>query len=112
MYATIDASSNNIGTTYGTGAGSLIIDGAPTGGHLGIISTVAKDIVYSITTKPTGSPDDSTTTNPHQWLLPAAPSGGTSANTQDFLIVNKGDRIFIKSPNGTASSGKVTVIIW
>lgn len=112
MYATIDAASNNIPTTFGSGAGSLILDGAPSGGQLAVINTTTSDIVFTVTSKPSAVPDDSTAVNPAQYLVPAAPSGGTVANTHDYMAISKGDRIFIKSPGGTTSSGKVHVIVW
>lgn len=112
MYARINAASNNIPTTFGTGAGSLILNGAPSGGQLMVINTTASDIVYTITSHPTKTPDDSVTTNPAQYLVPAAPTGGGAIATHDFLAISQGDRIFIKAPDGTVSSGKVSIVIW
>lgn len=112
MYATINATSNNIPTTFGIGAGSLILNGAPSGGQLAIINTTTEDIIFTITAHPTTVPDDSVSTNPHQFLVPAAPSGGTAADTHDKFKVTKGDRVFIKSAGSAATSGKVHAVIW
>lgn len=112
MYATVNAASNNIPTAFSTAAGSLIIDGAPSGGQLAIVNTTTEDIVFTITSAPSAVPADSISTNPGQYLVPAAPSGGTVANTHDYLAVTKGDRIFIKSAGSAATTGKVHAIIW
>jgi len=108
MYATINAATNNIPTTYGTGAGSLILNGSPAAGQLTVINTTGSDISFSVTSLPGATPVDSTTTNTNQYIV----VGGSTSSHDKFKIAT-GDRVFIKSLSGSViTSGKVHVIVW
>lgn len=111
MYtAKIVASDNNIPTTFGTGAGSLIVNGAPSSGALGVINTTESVLYVAVTSSPTVVP---VSTLPGKCIpIPAAPTGGTGVAVFDLLKITKGDLIYIRNDSGSAvSAGSVYLFL-
>lgn len=114
MYAVIDASSNNIPVSYDTTAGSRIINGAPTGGHITLYNSTSDFIGVTVQAAGTTAvPSSSISSNTSQYLIWPAPSGGAATTTADFFKIAKGDRVYIKTLNASPmASGKVAVTFW
>lgn len=115
MYASkIVASDNNIPTTYGTGAGSLLVSSLPSSRQIEIINTCESVLVVSV-----GPPSDDQvpnsviTTNRKQLYIPAAPTGSSAGWVKDFFSIRLGDRIYVRSDTGSAvTSGTVYINLW
>jgi hypothetical protein len=110
MYAAkIVASTNNIPTTYDATAGSLVMT-APSAGHLEVINTTTAVLAITIQSKnsPAAIPASSLATNPQQAYVPAAPSGSAAGWVKDGVIIQQGDKIYLRSDSGSSvSSGTV-----
>lgn len=108
MYAgaILDASANNIPTSFSTAAGSKIITSCPSGTAIGFINTTTDVLAVEI-----GSYKD--TTVPSSSLPGKSgfiPASGTGVI--DWFKVTQGDSVFIRATGGsTISSGKVYFFI-
>lgn len=103
----IVASSNNIPTTFGTGAGSLILT-APSAGNVEIINRTLSVLAVAIT-----GDHNVPASTPYVNYIPPAPEGGSAGWVHDRFKVKIGDRIFIRSDTGsTVTSGTVYCNLW
>lgn len=114
MYAVIDASANNIPVAYDTTAGSRIINGAPSGGHITFYNSTSDFIGVCIQSAGTTAvPSSVIGTNTSQYLIWPAPTGGAATTTADIFKIAKGDRVYIKTLNAAPmATGKVAVTFW
>lgn len=105
LAATIDASSNNITTSFGSGAGSKILTGIKNAQHMRVESTCNAALAIAYKAKEGSVPSSA------QAYIAAAPTSGTVIEYFDDIEV--GAAIYIRSDSGgTISSGKVKVSVW
>ena len=115
MYgAKIDSSSNNIPTTFDTTAGSLVIDGTPSSRQIEIINRTTEVLAITLVSKKEGVtvPSSVITTNRRQLYVPPAPTSGTAGWVKDYLKINQGDKLYLRSDGSAASSGNVYINLW
>lgn len=112
MYtAKVDASVNNIPTSFDATAGSKIIASAPSGGVLGVINTT-DSVIYIVWGSFLGGTLPSSTFPGTMLPIPPAPTGGSGCGIFDGAKVTKGDSVYIMTEAATArSSGKVWAAI-
>ena len=113
MYgAIIDASSNNIPTTFDETAGSLIASSLPAGVRIAFVNTTESVLAFSVADY-SAAPSSVIGTNRNQGYIPAAPTGGTASIVLDGIVVSNGGRIYVRSDTGSAvTAGELRVMIW
>ncbi len=112
MYAIINSASNNITTSFGSGAGSLLVNGAPSTGTVSFYNSCTGFVAITIIGTQTTEVPSSDPTVSNQYLLWPAPSGGAATLTADKFPINKGDKVYVRSVSGTLSSGSVAITAW
>ena len=106
--AYLNTSSTNIPTTYGTGAGSLVLTGVGGEGysHMKIVNETSSRIAIALAAKDDAVPDSSTSTNTNQDIVSA-----TSTEFKDDIHIY--DKVYLRSDSGSAiTSGIVAVVLW
>ncbi len=96
---TIVASSNNITTSYGSGAGSQILSSLEYKGNITVQNTTGTAIIVSYT-----SNTCSASSNDDMYVL------NNTANTKYGAAI--GSKVCVRSTSGTISSGTVYAEVW
>lgn len=110
--AKITASSDNIPTTFTSAAGSLVIDGAPSGGILYVMNLTTSVVVLT-TAQYLEVPSATLSTNRNQ--LPIPPGSSTSLASGiiiDAFKIRQGDKVYVRSDSGsTITAGTLYVSV-
>lgn len=110
MYtAKIDASTDNVPITFGTGTGSYIISSAPSGGDLTVINTTDSILYVWWGKYNTGATAPSSTLPGPCMSVPSAPSGGSGFGVFSGKI-SKGDSVFVRTDATTLRSTGLVVV--
>lgn len=96
----IDASSNNVPTSFDETAGSLLTSGAPSSGEM-IFLNYTSAVLAVFSGKVASAPSSSLPGK--QAFIPAAPTGGAGVGVLS-IKVTQGDRIYIRSASGSAAT--------
>lgn len=99
-FAKIDASANNIPTTYGEGAGSTLLTGLINPSHIALYNTSSTDIAVSLYSGETGA------TAATDALV--VPKTGTLALDN----VSIGTRVYIRSLGSAIATGILYATVW
>lgn len=106
----IDASVNNIPTSYNATPGSLAINGCPSAGILVILNMTTSVIAVTVGTYPQ-IPVSTISSNRNQGFIPPAASTSLASGIiVDSFFITQNDKLYIRSMDSAISSGRV--FIW